>query len=81
MGNIKQKATTYLPPKIREDILWGLFEHGKIKVVGLGIFEMREIPARDGRNPKTGLIVTIGPYKKIKFRPTSVLKRAVCRFA
>lgn len=56
----------------------GLKRYGKVKVVDLGIFETRKIRARRGRNPSTGEIVKIRAYKKIKFRPTAPLKRAIC---
>jgi nucleoid DNA-binding protein len=78
MANVKQKKIVSLPTDLRSKIQKGLVRHGKVKVVGLGIFETREIPARPGRNPQSGMIVMIPSYLKIKFRPTKSLKEAVC---
>lgn len=78
MANKKQRKIVKLPTDIRVEIKKGLKRHGKVKVVGLGIFETREIPSRRGRNPKTGKIVMIPSYIKIKFRPTKSLKEAIC---
>lgn len=77
MANQKQKCIVNLPNDLRAEIRGGIVEHGKVKVVGLGIFETRRIPARPGRNPATGEIVRIRAYKKIKFRPTKSLKEAL----
>lgn len=78
MANKKQRKIVKLPNDIRFEIKKGLKRYGKVKVVGLGIFETREIPSRRGRNPKTGKIVMIRSYLKIKFRPTKSLKEAIC---
>lgn len=77
MANQKQKKIVNLPMELRSQIQSGIVDHGKVKVVGLGIFETRKIPARPGRNPATGEIVKIRAYKKIKFRPTKSLKEAL----
>lgn len=79
MANIKQKKIINLPDEIRDSIKTGLIRHGKVKVIGLGIFERRKVPARRGRHPQTGEIVMIRSYHKLKFRPTQSLKDAVCK--
>ena len=43
----------------------------KVQMVGFGSFEVKERPARVGRNPRTGAAVKIPPRKVIKFRPTA----------
>ncbi len=78
MANIKQKCIVSLPLDLRDEITDGLASYGKVKIVGLGIFETRVIPARPGRNPKTGDIMQIKEYVKIKFRPTKQLKLTIC---
>lgn len=78
MANKKQKKIVNLPKDLRTQVQKGLVRHGKVKVVGLGIFETKEIPSRPGRNPQSGEIVQIPAYKKIKFRPTKALKESVC---
>jgi DNA-binding protein HU-beta len=49
----------------------------KIRVSGLGIFQVRARPARMGRNPATGEPIQIKASKKIAFRPAKELKEAV----
>src|SRR6202050_3350717 len=49
----------------------------KIRLTGLGILQVRDRPARMGRNPATGAAVKIAASKKISFRPSKELKEAV----
>jgi DNA-binding protein HU-beta len=49
----------------------------KIRLTGLGILQVRDRPARTGRNPATGALIEIAASKKIAFRPAKELKEAV----
>jgi DNA-binding protein HU-beta len=49
----------------------------KIRMNGLGIFQVRARPARLGRNPATGEQIQIKASKKIAFRPAKELKDAI----
>ena len=49
----------------------------KLRVNGLGILEVKDRPARTGRNPATGEPVQIAASKKIAFRPAKELKAAI----
>ena len=49
----------------------------KIRINGLGIFQVRSRAARLGRNPATGEQIQIKASKKIAFRPAKELKEAV----
>jgi DNA-binding protein HU-beta len=49
----------------------------KIRLTGLGILQVRDRPARMGRNPATGAAVKIAASRKIAFRPSKELKEAV----
>lgn len=49
----------------------------KIRMNGLGIFQVRARPARLGRNPATGEQIQIKASKKIAFRPAKELKEAI----
>lgn len=49
----------------------------KIRVTGLGIFQVRKRPARMGRNPATGEAIKIKASKKIAFRAAKDLKESV----
>jgi DNA-binding protein HU-beta len=54
-----------------------LVKGNKVRIVGLGIFQVKRREARMGRNPQTGEPVKIKASKKVTFRPTKELKEAV----
>ena len=49
----------------------------RIRIVGLGILQVRKRAARMGRNPATGEAIHIKASKKVAFRPAKELKEAV----
>jgi DNA-binding protein HU-beta len=49
----------------------------KIRLTGIGIFQVRKRAARMGRNPATGEAIKIKASKKVAFRPARELKEAV----
>ena len=49
----------------------------KVRVTGLGIFQVKKRPARMGRNPATGEAIKIKASKKVAFRASKELKEAV----
>ena len=49
----------------------------KVRVTGLGIFQVRSRPARMGRNPATGDAIKIKASKKVAFRVAKDLKEAI----
>jgi len=49
----------------------------RIRIVGLGILQVRKRAARMGRNPATGEQIHIKASKKVAFRPAKELKEAV----
>jgi DNA-binding protein HU-beta len=49
----------------------------RIKLSGLGIFQVRHRAARMGRNPATGEPIAIKASKKVAFRAAKDLKMAI----
>ena len=49
----------------------------KVQLIGFGTFEVKEVGAREGRNPKTGEAITIAASKKAAFSASKALKDAV----
>ena len=49
----------------------------RIRIVGLGILQVRKRPARMGRNPATGEPIKIKASKKVAFRASKDLKEAI----
>ena len=54
-----------------------LQQGSKIRIPGLGIFQVSARAARTGRNPATGEPIQIKASKKIAFRPAKELKEAI----
>jgi len=49
----------------------------RIRIVGLGILQVRKRAARIGRNPATGEAIQIKASKKVAFRAAKELEEAV----
>jgi DNA-binding protein HU-beta len=49
----------------------------KVRVTGLGIFQVKKRPARMGRNPATGEQIKIKASKKLSFRAAKEVKDAI----
>ena len=49
----------------------------KVRVTGLGIFQVKKRPARLGRNPLTGEQIKIKASKKLAFRAAKEVKEAI----
>jgi DNA-binding protein HU-beta len=66
---------------ILNDTVGALSKHlvkgNKVRIVGLGIFQVKRREARMGRNPQTGEPVKIKASKKVTFRPAKELKEGV----
>jgi nucleoid DNA-binding protein len=54
-----------------------LMRTGKVKIVGLGIFEIKKIAEREGYSVNDGKRIIIPAHSKIAFRPTKKLKDSI----
>lgn len=52
-----------------------------VKLSGFGNFELRDKPARPGRNPKTGEPVTISARRVVTFKPSQQLRKQVSHYS
>jgi DNA-binding protein HU-beta len=60
------------------DLVTSILKAGdRVRLSGLGILEVKDRPARMGRNPATGAAVQIAASKKVAFRAAKELKTAV----
>lgn len=56
----------------------GALKNGdKVQLIGFGTFEVKDVAAREGRNPKTGETIKIDACKKPSFTASKVLKDQV----
>ena len=62
---------------VLETITAALKAQEKVSLQSLGIFDINDRKARQGRNPATGEAIQIAASKSIKFRPSKSLKDAV----
>jgi DNA-binding protein HU-beta len=79
-------AETYEMPRkevasILEDMVGTVTKHlkrgARIRIGGLGVLQVRNRPARVGRNPATGEKIKIKASKKVAFRASKDLKESV----
>ncbi len=75
-GGTKKEAEAAVTAVLKS-IADGIKKDGKVQVIGFGTFEVRERPARDGRNPKTGEPLKIKASKNVGFKASSNLKAAL----
>ena len=54
-----------------------LVKGDKVPLVGFGTFGVSERAAREGRNPRTGEVVTIAARKAVTFKAGSALKDSI----
>lgn len=54
-----------------------LLTGGKLKVTGIGVFEIKRIAAREGYNVGTGGRCQIKEHNKLSFRPAKPLKVSI----
>jgi DNA-binding protein HU-beta len=76
-GAIPQKQAAEVLASTVAAIGEHLKKGARIRVAGLGTFEVRKRPERTGRNPATGEPITIKASKKVAFRPAKDLSEAI----
>jgi integration host factor subunit alpha len=60
------------------DAVKDALERGEqVKLSGFGLFQVKERPARVGRDPNNGTPLDIAPRLGLSFRPSDVLKEAL----
>src|SRR5262249_45475726 len=72
-----KKAVNELLGDFIEMTVKNLKKGHKVRVTGLGIFQVRKRPARMGRNPATGEQIKIKASKKLAFRAAKEVKDAI----
>lgn len=62
-----------------ESITEALAKGDKVQLIGFGTFEVKNRPARLGRNPKSGELIEIAASKTPVFKAGKALKDAVAK--
>lgn len=76
-AEISKKAAEAAVNAALDAITAALKAGDKVQLIGFGTFEVKEVAAREGRNPKTGETITIPAGKKPSFSASKALKDAV----
>jgi DNA-binding protein HU-beta len=74
---MSKKAVNELLGAFVDTTVRNLKKGNKVRVTGLGIFQVRKRPARMGRNPLTGETIKIKASKKLAFRAAKEVKEAI----
>jgi DNA-binding protein HU-beta len=74
---MSKKATTELLNAFIDTTVKNLKKGHKVRITGLGIFQVKKRPARMGRNPATGEQIKIKASKKLSFRAAKEVKDAI----
>jgi len=75
--DMSKKAVNELLGAFVDLMVKNLKKGSKVRVTGLGIFQVRKRPARMGRNPATGEQIKIKASKKLAFRAAKEVKEAI----
>jgi DNA-binding protein HU-beta len=74
---LSKKAAEAILTDMVDRIAKHLKKGERVRIVGLGILQVRKRAARVGRNPATGEPIQIKASKKVAFRAAKELKEAV----
>jgi DNA-binding protein HU-beta len=74
---LSKKAAEAILTDMVDRIAKHLKKGERVRIVGLGILQVRKRAARVGRNPATGEPIQIKASKKVAFRAAKALKEAV----
>ena len=76
-ANITKAAAERSLNAMLESVQEMLAEDGKLTLTGFGTFVAETRQERQGRNPRTGDVITIAASKVVRFRPGKMLKDAL----
>lgn len=74
---LERRGAVALLDGLVETLVAHLKEGDRLRLGGLGVLQVRDSPARAGRNPATGEQIQIAAKRKIVFRPAKELKDAL----
>ncbi|MBD2156214.1 HU family DNA-binding protein [Leptolyngbya sp. FACHB-16] len=76
-ANVTKKVADAIVTAAVESIMEAVSQGDKVTLVGFGSFEPRERQSREGRNPKTGEVMTIPATKVPAFSAGKMFKEKV----
>lgn len=76
-GEVSKKQADEILNTLIDTVIKTVKKGESVKVTGLGIFRLRKMKARMGRNPQTGEAIKIPARKKVGFSVAKSFKDAV----
>ena len=76
-GGVSRKQVDELLNALVDTIVKSVKKGENVKIPGLGIFRLRKMKARIGRNPQTGEAIKIPARKKVGFSVAKTFKESV----
>ena len=76
-GGLSRKQVDELLNALIDTIVKSVKKGENVKIPGLGIFRLRKMKARMGRNPQTGEAIKIPARKKVGFSVAKTFKESV----
>ena len=76
-GGMGRKQVDELVNNLVDTIVKSVKKGENVKIPGLGIFRLRKMKARMGRNPQTGEAIKIPARKKVGFSVAKTFKETV----
>ena len=77
VSGLKKKDSEAVVADIISTITNALASGEKVQLTGFGTFEVKDRPARKGRNPQTGKSIKIPASKRVSFSAGKTLKDTV----
>jgi DNA-binding protein HU-beta len=77
MGDVSRKQADQILDGLVETVVKSVKKGESVKIPGLGIFRLRKMKARVGRNPQTGEPIKIPARKKVGFSVAKTFKEQV----
>lgn len=76
-GGVSRKEADQMLDSLIETVVKSVKKGESVKIPGLGIFRLRKMKARMGRNPQTGEPIKIPARKKVGFSVAKTFKETV----
>jgi len=76
-GGVSRKQADLMLDSLTELVVKSVKKAESVKIPGLGIFRLRKMKARMGRNPQTGEPIKIPARKKVGFSVAKTFKESV----
>ena len=77
IGGVSRKRADDLLTSLTDTVVKTVKKGESVKIPGLGIFRLRKMKARMGRNPQTGEAIKIPARKKVGFSVAKTFKETV----